>query len=58
MAESTEVKEIPTSAITVEDKVSVSLVFRGVPKEKRVQLERFAKEFSKKHRKLVNYIEK
>lgn len=58
MADPAEVKTTPTSAIAVEDKISVSLVFRDVPKEKRVQLEEFAKEFSKKHRKLVNYIEK
>ena len=58
MADSTEVETTPTSAIAVEDKVSVSIVFRNVPKEKRAQLEQFAKEFAKKYRKLVNYIEK
>lgn len=40
------------------DQVAVSLVFRGVPKDKRVQLEKLAREFTKKYRKLVNYIEK
>lgn len=58
MADSTEVEAIPNSAVTVDEKVSVSLIFRNVPKEKREKLEQFAKDFSKKHRKLVNYIEK
>lgn len=37
---------------------TVSLIFRNVPKEKRKELEKKAREFAKKHRKLVNYIEK
>ncbi|EPI9087742.1 hypothetical protein ACTBT5_003142 [Yersinia enterocolitica] len=46
------------SVSKAEEDVSVSLVFRNVPKEKRVALEKLAKEFTRKHRKLMNYIEK
>lgn len=48
----------PNSAVTVDEKVAVSLVFRNVSKENREKLEQLAKAFAKKHRKLVNYIEK
>lgn len=58
MAESKDIEARPNSAAAVEEKVSVSVVFRDVPKEQRERLEQFAKEFSKKYRKLVNYIEK
>jgi hypothetical protein len=58
MTDSKEVETTPTSAVAVDEQVSVSLVFRNVPEEKRAKLEQFAREFTKKHRKLLNYIEK
>ena len=58
MSDPTEVQAPPSLPVASGEKISVSLVFRDVPKDKRQQLEALAKEFAKKHRKLVNYIEK
>ncbi|WP_413699094.1 hypothetical protein ACLKMH_16320 [Psychromonas sp. KJ10-10] len=44
--------------LSPEGPVSYSLVFRGVPESKRIELEKLAEEFTIKKRKLVNYIEK
>ncbi|WP_185073907.1 hypothetical protein [Pseudomonas protegens] len=58
MNKSTDVEELSKRPAAPGEQVAVSLVYRDVPKEKRKQLETIAKEFAKKHRKLVNYIEK
>lgn len=58
MTDSNKIKPKETTSVSENNSVSVSLVFRNVPKDKRIALEKLAKEFSKKHRKLVNYIEK
>lgn len=58
MNKSTDVEELSKLPAAPGEQVAVSLVYRDVPKEKRKQLETIAKEFAKKHRKLVNYIEK
>lgn len=57
----TEIVETPKSEgtdISSTEQVSYSLVFRGVPESKRIELEKLAEEFAVKKRKLVNYIEK
>lgn len=43
------------SNIVEKEQVAVSLIFRNVSKEERVKLERLAKEFGRKHKKLINY---
>lgn len=56
MTDSKEIK--PEESTTVAENNNVSVIFRNVPKDKRAALEKLAKDFSKKHRKLVNYVEK
>jgi hypothetical protein len=58
MADSKEIEQKPTSEVIADEQVSVSLIFRNVPEEKRAKLEQLAKDLGKKYRKLVNYIEK
>ncbi len=58
MTDPKEIKPEENTTVAENKNVSVSVVFRNVPKDKRIALEKIAKEFSKKHRKLVNYIEK
>lgn len=58
MTNSKNVKVKNNSEISSNERVVVSLVYRDVPKDKRIKLEKLAREFTKKHRKLVNYIEK
>lgn len=58
MTESKEVQTKESTGVSSSEKIAISLVYRGVPKDKRKELEKIAKEFTKKYRKLVNYIEK
>ncbi|EFA7475122.1 hypothetical protein OYC38_17535 [Escherichia coli] len=58
MTDSKEIKPEESTTVAENNNVSVSVIFRNVPKDKRAALEKLAKDFSKKHRKLVNYIEK
>ena len=58
MTDSKEIKPEESTTVAENNNVSVSVIFRNVPKDKRATLEKLAKDFSKKHRKLVNYVEK
>lgn len=58
MTDPKEIKPEESKRVAENQNVSVSVVFRNVPKDKRIALEKIAKDFSKKYRKLVNYIEK
>ncbi len=58
MTDSKDIIKKNETGVTADENVAISLVFRNVSQDKRVELEKLAREFSKKKRKLVNYIEK
>ena len=58
MTKSKDIISKEATGVITDENVAISLVFRNVPEDKRIELEKLAREFSKKKRKLVNYIEK
>ena len=50
MTDSKEIKPEESTTVAENNNVSVSVIFRNVPKDKRATLDKLAKDFSKKHR--------